>query len=205
MKAFLAGMHLVIEPSVPSNFGPVADVQTVSFAGLTYFSLWLCSKFSVVFPYFSYIPYAAGSHDRENGVPSEEHNLDTGSRGNKPLAVRDQGAAPPIYLVIIAFVPWAVAFFIASTRWFDHRHHGFDIIFGSLMGIVFGSVGFLFYNMPIRRGAGWSWGPRSRRHAFFKGVGWPSHVGADNWACPTGTEIWGPGMDTESASARSMV
>lgn len=87
-----------------------------------------------------------------------------------------------MYMIIIAFVPLAVAFFIAASRWFDFRHHAFDIIIGSLMGLVFAWVGFRLYHLPIMRGAGWSWGARSPRHAFFKGVGLSSHVGADNWS-----------------------
>lgn len=132
-------------------------------------------------------------------MTSDEPNLDTGSRGNRSPFVRKQGAAPPVYMIVIAFVPFAVAFFISASRWFDHRHHGFDIIFGSVMGMVFAYVGFNFYNMPIRRGSGWSWGPRSRHHAFFKGVGLPSHIGYDNWSSSTAGDIR-PGMETESAS-----
>lgn len=164
-------------------------------------TLWLCSKFSVGFPYLSHFPFAPGSHDQGNGISSG-----SSSRGDKPLYVRNQGAAPPVYRLIIAFVPLAVASFIATSRWMDHRHHGFDIIFGSVMGVAFAWVGFQLYNIPIRRGAGWSWGPRSRQYAFFKGVGFPSHVGHNNWARLrkthlTGIEARRPGMDTESASA----
>ncbi|KAI9376791.1 PAP2 superfamily-domain-containing protein [Aspergillus egyptiacus] len=137
-----------------------------SFAGLTYFSLWLCSKFSIKFPYLSPSPLAQDL------------------RPHNRFAIRNHGAAPPIYLVILAFFPWAVAFFIAASRWFDYVHAGFDIISGSLMGFVFGWVGFRLYSPPISRGTGWSWGARSRDHAFFKGVGVPSNVGDDNWASP---------------------
>ncbi|KAL2845842.1 PAP2 superfamily-domain-containing protein [Aspergillus pseudodeflectus] len=137
-----------------------------SFAGLTYLSLWLCSKFSIKFPHLPHSPF---SQDL---------------RAQSRLSIRNQGAAPPIYLVIFAFVPWAVAFFVAASRWFDYRHHAFDIIIGSLMGIVFGWVGFRLYSPPITRGSGWSWGARSRDHAFFKAVGVPSNIGDDNWASP---------------------
>ncbi|KAL2832064.1 PAP2 superfamily-domain-containing protein [Aspergillus cavernicola] len=137
--------------------------SSFSFAGLTYFSLWLCSKFSIKLPHLAHSP------------------LTQDLRARNRLAIRDSGAAPPIYLVIAAFVPFAVAFFISASRWFDYRHHGFDIIFGSLMGVVFAWVGFRLYSPPISRGTGWSWGARSREHAFFRGVGVPSNVGDDNW------------------------
>ncbi|KAF7586069.1 hypothetical protein BBP40_009616 [Aspergillus hancockii] len=138
--------------------------SSFAFAGLTYLSLWLCSKFSVGFPYLAHSPF---SQDL---------------RGQKRELIREQGAAPPVIMVILAFVPMAVAFFISASRWFDFRHHAFDIIFGSVMGMVFAWAAFRLYHLPIMRGGGWGWGARSPRHAFFKGVGLPSHVGGDNWS-----------------------
>ncbi|PLB43964.1 acid phosphatase/Vanadium-dependent haloperoxidase [Aspergillus steynii IBT 23096] len=160
--------------------------SSIAFAGLAYFSLWLCSKFSIGFPYLAHSPLS-----QELRVQNRE-------------SIRTQGAAPPVYTVIIAFVPLAVAFFIAASRWFDFRHHAFDIIIGSLMGLVFAWVGFRLYHLPIMRGAGWSWGARSPRHAFFKGVGLSSHVGADNWSnkgespVATGAERQEDTVDLES-------
>lgn len=84
--------------------------------------------------------------------------------------------------MIIAFVPTATACFIAASRWMDYRHHGFDVLFGSAMGIVFAYIGFRMYHLPIQRGAGWSWGPRSRRRAFLRGFGFPSSLGVDSWS-----------------------
>ncbi|RAL11526.1 phosphatase PAP2 family protein [Aspergillus homomorphus CBS 101889] len=138
--------------------------SSFAFAGLTYISLWLCSKLSIGFPYLAPSPLSQDLQRQDRG------------------AIRKQGAAPPVYLLIVVFVPIAVAFFIAASRWFDYRHHGFDIIFGSVMGIVFAWTGFRLYHLPVMRGAGWSWGARDRSHAFFRSVGFPSHVCADNWA-----------------------
>lgn len=50
------------------------------------------------------------------------------------------------------------------------------------MGIVFAYIGFRMYHLPIQRGAGWSWGPRSRRRAFLRGFGFPSSLGVDSWS-----------------------
>ncbi|KAH8425795.1 phosphatase PAP2 family protein [Aspergillus melleus] len=160
--------------------------SSIAFAGLGYFSLWLCSKFAIGFPYLAHSPLS-----QELRVQNRE-------------SIRTQGAAPPVYMVIVAFVPIAVAFFIAASRWFDYRHHVFDIIIGTLMGVVFAWVGFRLYHLPIMRGAGWSWGARSPRHAFFKGIGLSSHVGADNWSntgevqATTETERHEDTMDLES-------
>ncbi|KAJ5949775.1 hypothetical protein N7454_001359 [Penicillium verhagenii] len=136
----------------------------VSFSGLGYLTLWLCAKFSIGFPYLPTYP-----------VEGKTHTDDQSS-------VRTRGAAPPVPLMIIAFVPTATAFFIASSRWFNYRHHGFDIIFGSIMGMAFAWIGFNMYHLPIRRGAGWAWGPRANRRAFIRGVGFPSSLGVDSWA-----------------------
>ncbi|KAI2837179.1 hypothetical protein CBS147343_6969 [Aspergillus niger] len=137
--------------------------SSISFAGLMYLALWLSAKFSIGFPFLAYSPLG--------------HDLGRQDRGK----IRKQGAAPPVYMLIITLVPIAVAFFISASRWFDYRHHGFDIIFGSVMGMVFAYIGFRLYQLPIIRGAGWSWGARSREHAFFMGVGLPSHVSTDSW------------------------
>ncbi|KAE8153481.1 PAP2 superfamily-domain-containing protein [Aspergillus avenaceus] len=159
--------------------------SSFAFAGLTYLSLWLCSKFSIGFPYLAHSPVA----------------LDL--QGQKREYIRNQGAAPPVYMVLCAFVPTAVAFFISASRWFDYRHHGFDIIFGSVMGIAFAWASFRLYHLPIMRGAGWAWGARSRHHAFFKAIGLPSHIGGDNWSnvhdWTHATETTHQNIDLESA------
>jgi hypothetical protein len=135
----------------------------VSFAGLGYLTLWLASKFSVAFPYLPQYPI-------------EGHNFSDDSS-----SVRTRGAAPPVLLMILSFVPTATACFIAASRWMDYRHHGFDILFGSAIGIFFAYIGFRMYHLPIQRGAGWAWGPRGPRRAFLRGVGFPSSLGIDSW------------------------
>ncbi|KAL3473774.1 phosphatidic acid phosphatase type 2/haloperoxidase [Aspergillus californicus] len=151
--------------------------SSFSFAGLTYFSLYLCSKLAIKFPYLPHSP------------------LTQDLRAQNRLAIRTQGAAPPIYLVILAFVPFAVAFFISASRWFDYRHHGFDIIFGSVMGMVFAYVGFRLYSPPVGRGSGWSWGARGVGWAFFRGVGAPGNGGDGGW----GRERGGLDLGSEMA------
>ncbi|KAJ5931140.1 hypothetical protein N7466_006633 [Penicillium verhagenii] len=138
--------------------------SSFSFSGLGYLTLWLCAKFSIGFPYLPSYP-----------VEGKTHTDDQSS-------VRTRGAAPPVPLMVVAFVPTATAFYIASSRWFNYRHHGFDIIFGSIMGMAFAWIGFNMYHLPIRRGAGWAWGPRAHRRAFIRGVGFPSSLGIDSWA-----------------------
>ncbi|KAI0424181.1 acid phosphatase/Vanadium-dependent haloperoxidase [Xylaria sp. FL1042] len=91
---------------------------------------------------------------------------------NKTVAaVRRQAASPPVYLLLLAVLPFFLAVFIASSRWFDFRHHGFDILFGFLIGTIAAYFSFRYYHMPIRAGGGWAWGPRSRDKAFWAGLG----------------------------------
>jgi hypothetical protein len=68
-------------------------------------------------------------------------------------------------------VPFFASVFIAGSRWWDFRHHGFDIMFGYLIGIITSVFAFRYYHLPISNGAGWAWGPRSHDKAFWAGVG----------------------------------
>ncbi|KAL4796445.1 PAP2 superfamily-domain-containing protein [Aspergillus venezuelensis] len=143
--------------------------SSFSFAGLTYFTLYLASKFSVTFPYLPHTP------STQSLAPLSTRHI-----------IRSQGAAPPLYLLILVFVPWAVAFFISASRWYDYRHHGFDIIFGSVLGMFFAYVAFRLYSPPLERGSGWAWGARGSERAFFKGVGAPGVVGDEGWGWAAG-------------------
>ncbi|KAH7320674.1 phosphatidic acid phosphatase type 2/haloperoxidase [Stachybotrys elegans] len=89
----------------------------------------------------------------------------------KVQSLRNQAAAPPLYLVTIALAPLALSIYISASRWFDFRHHGFDILFGYFIGLLAALYSFRCYHTPISRGAGWAWGPRSNDYAFWAGVG----------------------------------
>lgn len=46
-----------------------------------------------------------------------------------------------------------MATYVASTRWSDYRHHGFDVLFGSAEGMVCACVGWGWYGVfSCRRG-----------------------------------------------------
>lgn len=55
-------------------------------------------------------------------------------------------------------------------------HHGFDIIAGAILGIASAWLGFRWYHMPIQRGGGWAWAPRSHDRAFARGFGVLTYV-----------------------------
>lgn len=150
-----------------------------------YLTLWLAAKFSIGFPYLP-------------SYPVEGRELADYRFAGDRSSVRSSGAAPPVLMMIIAFVPTATACFIAASRWMDYRHHGFDVLFGSAMGILFAYIGFRMYHLPVQRGAGWSWGPRSRRRAFLRGFGVPSSLGIDSWSYTRDTHNACNGYASES-------
>ncbi|KEY63937.1 hypothetical protein S7711_10300 [Stachybotrys chartarum IBT 7711] len=149
--------------------------SSASAAGLIYLSLFLASKFGVMFPY---TPYSkAGPTETRScssssmatsadGRKVQEHHANASAR-----ARRGQAAAAPLYLLAIALVPSGLAVYISASRWFDFRHHGFDILFGFLMGVLTAFFSFWYYHMPLHDGTGWAWGPRSTRRAFWSGPG----------------------------------
>ena len=63
------------------------------------------------------------------------------------------------------------AIYISSTRYSDLWHHGFDVIAGAILGIASAWLGFRWYHLPISRGGGWAWAPRSSKRAFGRGIG----------------------------------
>lgn len=54
------------------------------------------------------------------------------------------------------------------------------------------------YHLPIKRGAGWAWGARSRRRAFIRGVGFPSSLGTDGWTFDKRHVAGHAGVDVEN-------
>jgi membrane-associated phospholipid phosphatase len=148
-----------------------------SWAGMAYLTLFLCAKFAIT------IPFLAPAADDLLDTAAAAGTASTRRNGTdvKIAPARNRAAAPPLYLLILAFVPLGAAFYISGTRWSDYRHHGFDIVCGSILGFLFAWFAFRLYHLPIRRGAGWSWGARSRNRAFYIGVGIPSYIGDEGW------------------------
>ncbi len=150
--------------------------SSFSWAGMLYLTLFLCAKFGVHIPVL--LPSTSSkfisTFDEEPSPLSTIKAADSEHHYRDP---RKRAAAPPVYLLLIAMVPLGAASYIAVSRWFDYRHHGIDILTGSLIGAVCAYFGFRLYHLPIRRGAGWSWGSRSRERAFWLGIGVPNYVG----------------------------
>jgi hypothetical protein len=132
---------------------------------MLYLTLYLASKLAVSVPMLPQI---------RRRTQSSQSALPTGAigrRGDPFTAYRDEAAAPSLWLLLITYIPLGVAFFIAASRYFDYRHHGFDILSGAFIGILTAIFAFRFYHVPLGSGAGWAWGPRSRSRAFGVGIG----------------------------------
>lgn len=161
--------------------------SSFSWAGLLYLSLFICAKFAVQIPFL--LPHSH-SHRSESMIDQREPDdddlgKDVAGQRRARHPPRNQAAGPPIYLLIVAFVPIATAMFISISRWFDYRHDGFDIISGSLLGMFTAWFGFRWYHLPIQGGSGWAWGARSRDRAFWLGVGRVGYVGEEGWEAVT--------------------
>jgi membrane-associated phospholipid phosphatase len=177
-----------------------------SAAGLIYLSLFLASKLAITIPYLSPRPYSAEpgyytafpsrlaqhrnrSHLTEGTDTSykgESIEMMGGPSSSTPsqssfhpatVAARNQAATPPLYLLIFILVPVLVSIYITASRYFDFRHHGFDILFGFFIGTTTAIASFRFFHLPMGRGAGWAWGPRSRERAWWAGVGVGDYAG----------------------------
>ncbi|KAF2735476.1 PAP2 domain-containing protein [Polyplosphaeria fusca] len=174
-----------------------------SWAGLLYLTLFLASKFAVAVPFLSPRPFSTNpaytsaespSNLRTHGIlpmHKKENTDSTLSPYNEEtiVPIRNQAAAPPIYTLALVLVPVCAAIYITSTRFTDYRHHGFDLIFGSLIGILCSWFSFRWYHLPIRQGAGWAWGPRSYQRSWGIGVGVGSYVGTEGWSHRTEARV----------------
>ncbi|KAL9617252.1 MAG: hypothetical protein Q9160_007933 [Pyrenula sp. 1 TL-2023] len=162
--------------------------SSFAWAGMTYLALFLCSKFAIAIPFLSPARFGSFDHSQHKIAAYAGPNTDQNAHSETAaVPSRNQAAAPPVHLLILVLVPIGTAIFISGSRWFDYRHHGFDIIFGSLIGFSFAWLGFRWYHLPIRRGAGWSWGARSRERAFYTGLGILTYVGNEGWSSATAT------------------
>ncbi|KAI0136286.1 PAP2 superfamily protein [Xylariales sp. AK1849] len=197
-------------------------------AGLIYLSFFLASKFAVTIPFVSpagysndsgsvafptragggnSAPYKPLSHGADEVSAPSDPNVakQIASHSSSVLAVRRQAAAPPIYLLVLTVIPFFAAIFIASSRWFDFRHHGFDILFGFIIGTITAWFSFRYYHLPVSRGAGWAWAPRSPDKAFWAGVGVYSYAtDKKHWLRPGDEEEGLNGHNTSDIELRGM-
>lgn len=150
-----------------------------AWAGMLYLSLFLCAKLAIWVPH---LPAGAlensetASDDATELLPTyEAAPVENEPKGHK-IPIRNLAASPPGYLIVVALIPIAVAVWICTTRYKDFFHFGSDIVAGSLIGILTAILAFRWYHLPLGRGQGWAWGPRSPACAFGVAVGTGSYV-----------------------------
>jgi len=114
---------------------------------------------------------ATNSSKDEPSTPDMDPFAGPTAHNDADIAARNQSAAPPVYLLVFAIAPVGAAVYICSTRFAEFFHFGFDILFGFFIGLVTAIFAFRFYHLPISQGAGWAWGPRSHKRAFWTGIG----------------------------------
>ncbi|KZF18854.1 acid phosphatase/Vanadium-dependent haloperoxidase [Xylona heveae TC161] len=169
--------------------------SSASWAGLIYLTFFLCSKFAIAIPFLaprlpplpsnttstprSDKPYANDPRS-ESPLPTESTNR-ASPADNASFEIRNSAAAPPTWVLVVIALPIGTAIFVSASRYYNYRHHGFDILFGSIMGFVVAWFAFRWYHLPITRGSGWAWGARSRDRAWGIGVGVQGYVGPEGW------------------------
>lgn len=179
--------------------------SSVSWAGLLYLTLFLCSKFNIAIPSLPAVWSPRRSENQslqqeQEMMPLQQNGQSSGAPKDSvtfegetaytgyqpdmahrnpahPFQIRHLAASPPNHLLILAFTPVGIAVWIGATRYSDFYHFGFDIIFGSLIGIFTAWFSFRWYHLPLSRGHGWAWGARSLDRAFGIGVGTDGYVG----------------------------
>lgn len=174
--------------------------SSFSSAGLIYLSLFLASKLAISIPFLAPSQYTSdasrhaafpsradkaaqrlrgegSSSDKTNSAAEIDPYLKPSGHNDAIIGARHQAASPPLYLLVFVIIPWFASIYIASTRWSDFRHHGFDILFGYLIGTISAIFAFRYYHLPLSQGAGWAWGPRSRDRSFWAGIGVGGYAG----------------------------
>ena len=144
---------------------------STSWSGLLYLTMWFCAKFGLRIPSMWSLLFSSQSQHNSNDLSSQRE---------RNSALRNQAAAPPAYLFLFAALPIGTAFYISLSRYFDYRHHGFDIISGAVLGIFCAWIAFHMYQMPIQLGEGWAWAPRRRGAAFGAPVGFNGYGRSDD-------------------------
>ncbi|KAI0100667.1 acid phosphatase/Vanadium-dependent haloperoxidase [Nemania sp. FL0031] len=190
LSLFLASKFAITFPFVPQETLASNSIAVTAFPSRLNRHTGASSSLSANTAYDGMRSHSIAAVDDDASSPLDPALMkQVGPHNTAVAAVRRQAAAPPVYLLLLAVLPFFLAVFIASSRWFDFRHHGFDILFGFLIGTINAFFAFRYYHMPIRAGGGWAWGPRSRDKAFWAGLGsWSYASDKRHWLRSDGGE-----------------
>lgn len=118
----------------------------MSFAGLTYLAIFLAEfVFALPLPHLHRTtPVSApivGDGSSRSPPPDEPAPPPAHASGGETPLPR----FPIMAAILVSGLPLLLAAYIASTRFSDYRHHAFDILAGSVLGIFAGVVGWRWY------------------------------------------------------------
>jgi hypothetical protein len=129
---------------------------TAAFAGLWYLTLYLSAKFRIAAPHHTLGSIRGGSDDAHRRVQSSSDEnadeLDNLLTHADPPGQRHEQLAtvpPPIFVLILPYLSLGLAIFIAGTRYFDFRNHGFDVLAGAAAGTATASIAFRLYGNGV--------------------------------------------------------
>jgi hypothetical protein len=90
--------------------------------------------------------HAQTSNDENDGEPEDLlPHIDAPGQRQAHLTL----FPAPSYLLILPYVSLGLAIFIAGTRYFDFRNHGFDILAGAAAGTATASFAFRLYGNGV--------------------------------------------------------
>ena len=126
--------------SFPSGYA------TVAFAGLWYLTLYSTAKFRILPRSGSSSGTGAAQRSVQLGSTDEAFDQDGGAAGRN-----DEESTPPprTVLLILPYVPLGLAIFLAGTRYFDFRNHGWDVLAGAAVGTATATFAFRLYGGDV--------------------------------------------------------
>jgi membrane-associated phospholipid phosphatase len=117
--------------------------SSFAWSGMLFLSLWLCHKFAIVTPATPIAAPEKIQSTSSSGQSQSSLDVEQEKHPSKPLKCPTQipsqhyrAAAPPMYLIVVPFVPLAISVWICSTRYSEFYHSGIDVIAGTLIGIM---------------------------------------------------------------------
>jgi hypothetical protein len=93
------------------------------------------------------MPHVSDFDAHEDIAPLLSNDSEPGSQS--PAEFSEKQAGFPAYMLLLPYVPLGLAIFIAGTRYFDFRNHGFDVLAGTATGSVTAYVGFRMYHPSL--------------------------------------------------------
>ena len=97
---------------------------------------------------------------------AHEPLLGNGEGEAEQLSQPRESTAFPVFYLLLPYIPLGLAIFIAGTRYFDFRNHGFDVLVGAAIGTITAWFGFRLYHPALCGAPRPPWSPRKSDRAF---------------------------------------